>query len=173
MDDVTGVRRSPATGGETAPTHAPRAAPTAHWPPYAPAPAPARGLLRRLAGPAAAAAGVAAVTAYIGLVDPNEQGHYPTCPFLRVTGLYCPGCGGLRCVHALAHGDLPAALALNAFAVAMVPLIAWIWLRWTVRSARGRARATAADPRLIRLLAAAIVVFAVLRNLPFGAALAP
>jgi hypothetical protein len=130
-------------------------------------------LARRMVGPVAAAFGAAAVTVYVGLVDPNRPGHYPVCPFLKVTGLYCPGCGGLRCVHALAHGDLPAAFGFNALAVLMVPLIVVIWLRWTIRAVRGTVRTTVADPRLIRALVAVILLFAVLRNLPFADALAP
>ena len=50
----------------------------------------------RLAAPAGVLAAVAAAFAYVGTVDPNEPGHYPVCPLLRFTGLYCPGCGGLR-----------------------------------------------------------------------------
>ena len=41
--------------------------------------------------------------AYVANVDPNVAGHYPTCPILAVTGWYCPGCGTLRAVHALAQ----------------------------------------------------------------------
>ncbi|MGW0663123.1 DUF2752 domain-containing protein [Streptodolium elevatio] len=143
------------------------------WGAYPAPPPPPRGLVRRMTGPVAVAAAAAAVGAYVAAVDPNEPGHYPVCPFLKFTGAYCPGCGGLRCANALVRLDVPEALAYNAFAVATVPLLVLIWLRWTVRSARGRARMSAADPRLVRLLVAAIVVFTVVRNLPFGAALAP
>ena len=48
----------------------------------------------------------AAVAAYVSMVDPDESGHYPTCPFLYLTGYYCPGCGSLRMVHALTHGQV-------------------------------------------------------------------
>ncbi|WTW94375.1 DUF2752 domain-containing protein [Streptomycetaceae bacterium NBC_01309] len=143
------------------------------WGTYPAPPPPPRGLVRRMAGPVAVAAGAAAAAVYLSVVDPNEPGHYPVCPFLKFTGAYCPGCGGLRCANALARLDVPAALAYNAFAVAMVPLLAFIWLRWTARSVRGRVRMSAADPRLVRLLVAAIVLFTVVRNLPFGTALAP
>ena len=40
----------------------------------------------------------------------TSPGHYPTCPFLAITGWYCPGCGSLRAVHDLLHGDLAGAV---------------------------------------------------------------
>ena len=128
---------------------------------------------RRLAGPAGVAAAAAAVVGYVGAVDPNVAGHYPTCPFLWLTGWYCPGCGSLRAVHALAHLDVATALARNPFAVAMVPVLVWIWLRWAARSAAGRPRTTAAHPALIWGLLVAVLVFWVLRNLPGFGWLAP
>ena len=37
----------------------------------------------------------------------------PLCLFRWVTGLPCPSCGMTRAFHAIAHGDLSAALHLN------------------------------------------------------------
>ena len=100
-----------------------------------PAPVPRA---RRLAVPAGMLAAVAGAFAYVGTVDPNEPGHYPVCPLLRYTGLYCPGCGGLRSAHAFAHGDCAAALRDNALAVARLLGFAVLWTVWVVRAARGR-----------------------------------
>jgi uncharacterized protein DUF2752 len=110
-----------------------------------------------------------AFVAYVGAVDPNEHGHYPTCPFLAVTGYYCAGCGFLRMIHALAHGHLVEAAGRNVFALSMLPLLGFFWVRWTVARARGRpTRTKAGDPRLIMALFFVIVAFWVLRNLPIG-----
>jgi len=76
--------------------------------------------------------------AYVGLVDPNQPGHYPVCPFLRITGWWCPGCGGLRCVHALTRGDLRTALHDNVLVLAACTAAVLAWLHWTLRSARGQ-----------------------------------
>jgi len=120
----------------------------------------------------AAAAGLCAVT-LVALVDPNEPGHYPTCPFLSLTGLFCPGCGSLRAVHALAHGDITAAIGSNVLTVlAVVPLV-FLWLRWVRRSWTGTARTWAAPAPALWALLVVLCVFGVLRNLPVGAALAP
>lgn len=135
--------------------------------------APPRSRPRALAGPAAALAAITAATVFVALVDPGEPGHYPPCPWLSLTELACPGCGGLRCVHALTRLDLSAALGYNAFAVAMFPVIGWLWLRWTVRAARGVPRRSLANPRWLWALLAFVLVFWLVRDLPFGSALAP
>ena len=133
-----------------------------------------RGLQRYpLLAPGGVAASVAVLFVYVGAVDPNQHGHYPTCPYLFLTGLYCPGCGTLRMIHALAHGHFGEAFGRNMLAFCMLPLLAFIWARWTMRLARGRPRTTVADPRLIYGLFGVIVVFTVLRNIPFFHVLAP
>ncbi|RJP73032.1 MAG: DUF2752 domain-containing protein [Ignavibacteriales bacterium] len=44
------------------------------------------------------------------------------CPFHSVTGLYCPGCGGLRAVDSLLKFDFTNALRYNPLVVAFIPL---------------------------------------------------
>jgi hypothetical protein len=123
--------------------------------------------------PTAVAAATAAVVGLVAVVDPNESGHYPSCPFLSLTGLACPGCGSLRGVHALAHGDLFAAVSFNALMVAAVPVLAWLWLRWVHRCRTGAPRPRPVPAAVLWSFAVVVVVFGVARNLPFGAALAP
>ncbi|MFC5146486.1 DUF2752 domain-containing protein [Streptomyces aureoversilis] len=129
---------------------------------------------RPLAAPLGVAAGLAAAFGYVGAVDPGRPGHYPACPLLRWTGLYCPGCGGLRGVHALAHGDLPAALGANALAVAGYAAFAVLWCVWITRALRGH-EGVRLSPRARHwwALGALVLLFTVVRNLPFGAALTP
>ncbi|MFW6689822.1 DUF2752 domain-containing protein [Streptomyces sp. MAR4 CNX-425] len=150
--------------------------------------------LRRLAAPLAALTCAAAAFAAVGAVDPNEPGRYPPCPVAAYTGLACPGCGGLRAAHALAHGDVTAALGANALvtagaAVAAVALL-W-WVRVALRPAPPgpypapgppppgaaahppRRRPPVPLPAPGRALFALVAAFTLLRNLPFGAALAP
>jgi hypothetical protein len=119
------------------------------------------------------AASTVAALAWVGSVDPNEPGHYPTCPFLAVTGWFCPGCGSLRALHALAHGDLRAALARNPLMVLTVPALLGWWAVWLVRSLRGRPRRWAAPAWTIWAFLVLVVAFTVARNLPGAAFLAP
>ncbi|MFE9455324.1 DUF2752 domain-containing protein [Streptomyces californicus] len=145
-------------------------------PPSVPAPPPAPdapGRLRRLAVPAGVIAAVGGAFAYVGAVDPNEGGHYPVCPLLRLTGILCPGCGGLRSAHAFITGDLGAALSANAIATVGYIVFAAVWVLWMVRAWRGRPLRLALAPAHWWTVGAVLAVFTVVRNLPFGSALAP
>lgn len=131
-------------------------------------------LLRRLGPPLAALAAVALPVGYVAAVDPNTPGHYPDCPFLAATGWWCPGCGGLRCVHALTHGDVLTALQDNAPAVLMTVVLTVLWTRWTWAAARGGPPPRIAlGLRQVVLPALLLLVFTIARNLPVGTGLAP
>lgn len=120
--------------------------------------------------PWAVAAGVAGFAGYVAVVDPNQPGHYPTCPFLALTGYYCPGCGTLRAIHALTHGHLAEAAGHNPLALAALPPLAWLWTRW----ARGRPMpAWILRPSPAIGVAVLTICFWVVRNLPFGHMLSP
>src|SRR5690242_12980240 len=84
------------------------------------------------------AGATAAATAVVAVVNPNEGGHYPTCPLLALTGIYCPFCGGLRAVHDLAHLDVVGALDRNPVAVIALPVITLVWLLWAQQAFTGR-----------------------------------
>lgn len=110
---------------------------------------------------------------YVTAVDPNAAGHYPICPFLAITGLYCPGCGALRAMHALGHGDLIAALARNPFAVVAFGYLAVTWLLWLRRTATGRPPRRLAPPWVLHGVLGLILAFWVLRNVPGWTWLSP
>ncbi len=70
-------------------------------------------------------AGALLATVILWRVDPNQPGNpLPACPFSTLTGIYCPGCGSTRCLHALVHGDIPTALAMNPLLVLSLPVLA-------------------------------------------------
>jgi hypothetical protein len=123
--------------------------------------------------PLGVAAAALAGAGYVGNVDPNVAGHYPTCPFLAVTGWYCPGCGALRAVHALGHGDLMTALARNPFAVVAVGYLLFTWVLWFQRSVTGRPPGRSAPAWMLYGVLGAILAFWVLRNLPGWTWLSP
>jgi Protein of unknown function (DUF2752) len=128
---------------------------------------------RRLAAPAAVAVLAAGATSLLAAVDPNQAGHYPTCPFLFVTGLYCPGCGSLRALHAVAHLDVLTALDRNPLTVLALPFLLLAWAGWTRRCLTGRPRAGMLPGWAIWALLGLVLAFWVLRNLPGAGWLAP
>ncbi|MFS0884655.1 DUF2752 domain-containing protein [Aeromicrobium sp. 179-A 4D2 NHS] len=138
-------------------------------------PVPAGDSRRRgaLAFVATTAAAVAA-TATVALVSPEESGHYPTCPFLALTGLYCPGCGSLRTVHALAHGDLATAWDRNPLAMVLLPVVLVAWVAWGLRLAGVRAWHPSRVPApWIWALLGVVLVYWVARNVPGWTWLSP
>ena len=128
---------------------------------------------RRLLPHAAVASGVLAATAYVWAVDPNQPGHYPTCPFLAVTGYYCPGCGSLRALHDLAHGDVVGALARNPLMVLAAGGLLVAFVLWTRRRWRDLPRTWAAPASVLYGLLALVLAFWVLRNVPGWTWLSP
>jgi hypothetical protein len=102
--------------------------------------------------------------------DPAQGGFYPSCMFHRLTGLNCPGCGSLRALHHLTHGEIVTAFRCNPLLIVLLPLIAFIGVR-CLRRGRGTFEN---DPILLRpatawTLLAVTLAFAVLRNLPWPA----
>ena len=54
--------------------------------------------------------------------DPATAGFYPPCLFRTVFGAQCPGCGSLRALHQLLHGNIAAAWAFNKPLLIALPL---------------------------------------------------
>jgi len=103
--------------------------------------------------------------ATLGAVAFLPQQFWPKCPVYAVTGIYCPGCGGLRATWDILHGNLAGALSQNALIFAMPALVLLGF--WAQHTKSRRLRIT-----IIALVAAATVVFTLARNLP-GSWLAP
>lgn len=141
--------------------------------PSSPVPTVLPGSRRAVLLPLGVGAAALVAAGCVAAVDPNASGHYPTCPFLAITGLYCPGCGALRAVHALAHFDLFTALARNPFAVVAAGYLVLAWVLWLQRTARGRPIRWLAPPWVLYGVLGAILIFGVLRNVPGWTWLSP
>ncbi len=102
------------------------------------------------------------------LRDPHQQGSWGFCPWLLLTGTYCPGCGGLRAVNDLTHGDVLAAASSNLLLVLGAPAVGVLWARSLVH--RWRAVTRPWPPWRVNVAwtvaVCSIVVFTVVRNLP-------
>lgn len=130
---------------------------------------------RRVTAPVVVALGVLGVSVVLHLRDPHERGSYLFCPWLLLTGTYCPGCGGLRAVHDLTRGDLAAAASSNLLLIGAAPLLLVVWARWLADRWRGASRAVGSRAGIVLAAALGLVTpgFWVARNLPGLEWLAP
>jgi hypothetical protein len=112
-------------------------------------------------------AAIAAGTVVLFCLDPVRCPIYPVCPWHALTGWDCPGCGTLRAMHQLSHGNLAAAWRLNPLAVALLPVGCWLGLRELVLQVFGkRWPGLVTRPSFGFALAVIAVLFGILRNLP-------
>lgn len=130
----------------------------------------------RMRGPLLTAGVVGGLSLALHFRDPHASGSWGMCPWLVLTGHYCPGCGVLRAVNDLTNGDVVGAASSNLVFVLMVPLLVFWWVRWAERSWSGSPRPVASRQYALVWISLATVVavsFGVLRNLPGGSWLAP
>lgn len=118
---------------------------------------------------------MAAATAALHLRDPHQTGSWGLCPLYVATGLYCPGCGGLRAVNDLTHGEVASAASSNLLLVAAIPVVVVLWALWTRSRWRGDPKPVdVVNPYVVSAAVLLLVTaFSVVRNLPFGSWLAP
>lgn len=114
-------------------------------------------------------AAVLAVSAgVLFLCEPTHYGFYPQCFFHHSTGLLCPGCGSLRAMHQLLHGHVARAFRDNALLITALPFLGWYGLqKWLLRT-KPPVIARKWPMWLLWMGVGVVVVFGVVRNLPFA-----
>jgi len=133
-----------------------------------------RSRAERLRTPLLSAAAIGAATLALHVRDPHVSHSWGVCPLYALTGLYCPGCGGLRGVNDLTNGHVGQAASSNLLLVLALPFAALVFVRWVFGAWSGReVRAVPALPRALTYgLVVLAALFTVVRNLP-GSWLAP
>jgi hypothetical protein len=114
----------------------------------------------------------ALTTAAVGAIllwafDPASAGVFPPCPLRYLTGLYCPGCGSLRAMHQLLHGNVKAAWAMNPLMLILLPFLSYGLASEALSLWRGAGLPQKFLPATwIWTLCGVIVLFGIMRNLP-------
>lgn len=116
--------------------------------------------------PLGVALGSAAFVGAVRFIDPEVPGRFPTCPWLALTGTYCPGCGTLRCVYALTEGNLALAWHRNPLTVLSLLVMIGGFSLWVRRLWRGEPRRLLAPAWMLYALFWGVLAFWVLRNVP-------
>ncbi len=104
------------------------------------------------------------------LFDPARSPIYPVCHFHQWTGWHCPGCGSLRALHHLTHGELATAFKSNPLLIAALPLLGlWVLWRWFRRRDYSSLFPSLFNGVMPWIVLAVIVLFGILRNVPHPA----
>jgi hypothetical protein len=102
-----------------------------------------------------------------GYFNPVTAGFFPTCPLYSMTGIYCPGCGMTRAVHALLQGDIAGAFHFNAIFPLYAFLFGYFILSGMLTVARGYGLTYKIfRPWMMFGFLGLTLAFAVMRNIP-------
>ncbi len=111
---------------------------------------------------------IAAGSVVLFVLEPGQSAFLPGCPFRRLTGLTCPGCGTTRGLHQLLHGNLSAAFQLNPFLILALPFLLFVLLNYTNTVLRGKPiRRNTLPAGYIWALFGVVLFFWVFRNTPY------
>jgi Protein of unknown function (DUF2752) len=124
----------------------------------------------RWGAPVLVAASTTLVCAAVWLGDPTTpHGPLPVCPTKALLGIDCPGCGSLRMLYSLMHGDLLGAARFNALGLAAVVLLMWAYAVWTYGRLTGRRIGSWQHHRWSAAVTLTLVLaWFVVRNIPFA-----
>ncbi len=112
-------------------------------------------------------AGVVFFAVFIFWYNSTTMHFLPRCPFNWATGYYCPGCGTTRGLHRLLHGDITGALRANILMIVTVPYVVYSFIRYLSQNILAKQLpAIILKPVIVQLLAAFVIVFWVVRNIP-------
>lgn len=103
-----------------------------------------------------------AIAIFYFLNDPARLSVGFPCPFLKITGWQCWGCGGQRSLHHLLHGNLKEAFQLNALVFPVIALCMYFLYSEVTRSPDPY-RLLRKNPVRISILVIA-AAFTILRN---------
>src|SRR5688500_15995711 len=99
----------------------------------------------------------------------SEGSFHPDCILNKLTGLFCPGCGSQRAVSALVHGDILQAADFNILLLLSLPLLgyaAFVFIYNAFKEQKLQQRIFY-SPRFAKGFLTIVILFAILRNLPY------
>lgn len=102
----------------------------------------------------------------IAWIPPMENAWLPSCPFLKVTGLYCPGCGSTRASHFLLKGEFLKSLRYHPFILPLLPMMGLLFYRFFYESITEKEWHLPGLRFFSLALLILLLVFWILRNIP-------
>lgn len=109
---------------------------------------------------------------FVYRINPEKNPFVPACSFYYFTGLYCPGCGMTRALHAVLHCRFGEAFSYNAIWPVIAMFIAVVLYIWFYYLSKGKNPFPPINRFLERcpsagwIFAAVLFVFWIARNIP-------
>lgn len=102
----------------------------------------------------------------------NKYRFYPPCPWYFLTKTYCPGCGSLRGLNGMIHGNLLSMFKHNILAGFSLPFLLYSYISIAIKGMKGYQLPNLGFTKAeIYFLLILLIIYAILRN--FFTILAP
>lgn len=106
------------------------------------------------------------ITGYYFFLNPYEQEYFfISCPFYKITGFQCSGCGSQRAFHEILHLNFKEAFHQNALVVFGIPYFSLIFFTSFYQEKFAKLRQLLIGKKTILVLFIIVILFGIFRNL--------
>ena len=106
------------------------------------------------------------LTGYYFFLNPYEQEYFfISCPFYKITGYQCSGCGSQRAFHEILHLNIEEAFHQNALVLIAIPYFSLIFFTSFFQKKFAKLRQFLIGKKTILILFIFIILFGIFRNL--------
>ena len=106
------------------------------------------------------------IMGYYFFLNPYEQEYFfISCPFYKITGFQCSGCGSQRAFHEILHLNFEEAFHQNALVLIAIPYFSLIFFTSFFQEKFSKLRQFLIGKKTILILFFIIILFGIFRNL--------
>ena len=106
------------------------------------------------------------ITGYYFFLNPYEQEYFfISCPFYKITGFQCSGCGSQRAFHEILHLNFKEAFRQNALVLLGIPYFSLIFFTSFFQEKFAKLRQLLIGKKTILVLFIIVILFGIFRNL--------
>ena len=106
------------------------------------------------------------IMGYYFFLNPYEQEYFfISCPFYKITGYQCSGCGSQRAFHEILHLNFEEAFRQNALVLIAIPYFSLIFFTSFFQEKFSKLRQFLIGKKTILILFVIVILFGIFRNL--------
>ena len=106
------------------------------------------------------------IMGYYFFLNPYEQEYFfISCPFYKITGYQCSGCGSQRAFHEILHLNFREAFHQNALVLFGIPYFSLIFITSFFQEKFAKLRQLLIGKKTIIILFVIVILFGIFRNL--------